>query len=851
MTGNPWPVYLYGIHDPGPWRERLHRAGLTGWVVFEETIGADPEDTSGRGSTYQAWADAGFGVIVVLNHGRYPNGTLPPSSRYEAFARRCARFVAASPGAHLWIIGNEPNHPQQQPGACIELSDGRCEAVEWITPERYADCFRRCREWIRNQPGHEDDWVIPAAVAPFTAVLRYPGNPTGDWVVYFHDLLAALGTDLDGIALHVVSQSPDPRSLSAEIRCPPPYEVRRAGFRVYQDFIEAIPPHLRHLPIFITEASMGDQGGKPIPWPDADTGWIYEAYAEIHRWNADPAHPPIRCLVLYRWQRVDPWFMEGKERLLDDLDRALAARFRWDVGLSRFPRAILRQETRLRHHPGGEAFGNPAPKGAAGVVIARTEDNGWCAWLQPETGRQGWVPRDALALQGDLQDVPLHPSGPVSLSMRRPASLRLFPSSQASAFMELPEGQRGVAEMITADRGWWRVRFGEHAGWVRAIDVRVEGDPWAVPIVPRRWADEDLERLNLSLQWMEPLLPRRRHAPWPRRPPELIRWLILHPLDIPGDLRPEALAAFLVEQGDRPGFPYHFYVMADGQVFWTLPLEAMTDHAGGYGRVSLGIALAGWGKDQPPLSPQIDCVARLCAWLLTRLRLGPSQIQTVRELFPLGDRFGEHSEAPPDHDRLDRLSSLSAGIRERVRRILEEVRMPVPGLPEPVWRDLVGSLPTRPGSSFPLRPLGVIQYVVLHQTGTDGEVTPAQIAAFQVERLGLPGAGYHFLVGADGTLYRIQPLTAAVSHVRAHNATTVSIGLIGDFSQRPPGEPQLTAAAWLTAYLLEHLGLGIEAVKGHEELDAVSCPGGWRTGVAWRGMLIAQIQAILRLYGAA
>ncbi|GBD08577.1 hypothetical protein HRbin22_00817 [Candidatus Thermoflexus japonica] len=847
MSRIPWPVYLYGVHDPGPWRERFRAAGLTGWVVFEETIGADPEDASGRGSIYQAWAEAGFGVIVVLNHGRYPNGTLPPSDRYEAFARRCARFVAASPGAHIWVIGNEPNHPQQQPGARVDPSTGRFEAAEWITPEGYARCFRRCREWIRNQPGHEEDVVIPAAVAPFTAALRYPGNPTGDWVVYFHDVLTAIGEDLDGIALHVASQSPDPRSITDEARFPPPYEARHRGFRAYRDFIEAIPPHLRHLPIFITEASMGDHEGHPIPWPDEDTGWISEAYAEIHRWNAERTHSLVRCMILYRWRRVDPWFMEGKERLLSDLDRALAARFRWDVGLQRYPQATLRQETRLRDRPGGEAWGDPLPKDLVGVAIACTADREWYSWLHPETGRRGWLPRDALILQGDPQNVPIAPPGPILLSLRRPAALRLAPAIRAPVLLELPEGRQGIAQMATADRGWWQARFEEHVGWVRAIDVNVEGDPRAVPVVPQPWADADLQRLDLSLIWMEPILPRRRRSPWPRRPPELIRWLVLHPLEVPGDMPPEALAAFLVEHGGRPGFPYHFYITADGRIFWTLPLEAMTDHAGGYGRVSVGIGLAGWGADQDPTPLQIERTARLCAWLLTRLRLGPSQIQTVHELFPGGSRFGEEPRTPPASEHAPR-SFPGAAIRDAVRRILEEARMPVPGVPEPAWRDLTGSLPTRPGTAFPLRPPGLIRGVVLHQTGTGAGVTPLQIAAYQVERLGMPGASYHFLVDADGVLYRIHPLAVAVSHTAADNATTVSIGLIGDFRQRPPGERQLTATAWLIAYLLDHLGLGIEAVKGHEELEPVPCPGGWRIGAAWRGMLLAQVQAILRLH---
>lgn len=847
MSRTPWPAYLYGIHDPGPWRERFRAAGLTGWVVFEETIGADPEDVSGRGSTYRAWAEAGFGVMVVLNYGRYPNGTLPPSDRYEAFARRCARFVAASPGAHIWIIGNEPNHPQQQPGARIDPSTRRFEAAEWITPERYARCFRQCRELIRSQPGHEEDIVIPAAVAPFTAVLRYPENPTGDWVVYFHDVLTAIGEDLDGIALHIASQSPDPHSLTDEARCPPPYETRHRGFQAYRDFIEAIPPHLRHLPIFITEASMGDHEGQPIPWPDDDTGWIQEAYAEIHRWNADPAHPPIRCMVLYRWQRVDPWFMEGKERLLRDLDRALTARFRWDVGFQRYPRAVLRQEARLHDHPGGEAWGAPLPKGLVGITIACTEDRKWYSWLQPETGRQGWLPRDALILQGDPQSIPLYSPGPVILSLRRPTALRLAPSIRAPALLELRESHRGIVRAATRDWRWCQVQFGEHIGWVRTMDGNLEGDPRAVSLVPRPWADADLQRFNLSMWWIEPILHRRKRVPWPRRPLELIRWLVLHPLAIPGDLSPEALAAFLVEQGGRPGFPYHFYITADGQIFWTLPLEAMTDHAGGYGRVSVGIGLAGWGGDYELSPMQIDRVARLCAWLMIRFRLGPSQIRTVRELFPEGSRTEEASGAWLASDRPYSLP-LSAKIRKQARRLLEEARMPVPGVPEPAWQDLSGSLLTHPGKSFPLRPLGIIQSLVLHQTGTDAGITPAEIAAFQVERLGLPGASYHFLVGADGVLYRIHPLTVAVSHTAMDNATTISIGLIGDFRQRPPGERQLTATAWLIAYLLEHLGLGVEAVRGHEELDPVPCPAGWRTGAAWRGMLMAQIQALLRLH---
>jgi hypothetical protein len=829
MAERNLPVYLYGIHNPGPWREQFCAAGVTGRVAFEETVEADPEDLSGRGSIYREWADAGFGVIVVLHHGRYPNGTLPLSERHEAFARRCARFVAASPGTHIWIIGNELNRPPQQPGARIDPRRAVREAAEWITPERYACGFRLRQEQIRNSPGREDDWVILAVVTPFTAILCYPGNPTGDWIVYFHDLITALGEDLDGIVLHVASQSADPHALTEDLRCPPPYEVRRWGFCAYRDFIEATPPHLRHLPLFATEASMGDRGSRPIPWPDADAGWISEAYGEIQRWNADPAHPPIRCLALYRGQRVDPWFVAGKERLLRDLDRALTARLRWDAGLRRYPRVTLRVETPLRDRPKGEPLGRALPPGQTALAVEQTEDGRWVDLLLPDQGQRGWAPREDLTLHGDPREISVRRGGPVWLTLRQATALRLALPSAAPALAELPAGSRGRAERTTPDRRWRKAQWEGGAGWVRALDAALEGDPNRVPTAPRPWADADLQRLNFSSERIEPPLPRRKPSPWPRRPPEGIRHLIPHPLEVPGDLPPQALADFLIERRRRPGSSHHFYLAADGRVFWALPLEAMTDHAGGCGRIRVGIATAGQQDGQPLAPAQLDRVAWLCAWPQIRFRLGSAQIQTIHEIFP-------STGAAP-------LSG--AAVREAAQRVLKETGWPTPGLSEPGWRNR----PAR--SSFPPRPLWRIQGPVLHHGGTAGSVPAEHIVAFQTERLGLHGPTYHFLVAGDGTLCRIHPLTAAVSHAGADPMTSVSIRRIGDFRERLPTDRQLTATGELIAHLLEHLGLEIEAVKGHGELDGTPCSREWRMGIAWRRLPRAQVQAIRRLHGLA
>ena len=79
--------YLYGIHEPGG-EQYMADAGVRGWILFTEAIGADPNDTGGK--NFGAWADQGFGILVRLNHSYSPDGTIPPASRYGDFARRCA-----------------------------------------------------------------------------------------------------------------------------------------------------------------------------------------------------------------------------------------------------------------------------------------------------------------------------------------------------------------------------------------------------------------------------------------------------------------------------------------------------------------------------------------------------------------------------------------------------------------------------------------------------------------------------------------------------------------------------------------------------------------------------------------
>lgn len=306
--------YLHGLHDRGG-EYLMERAGKPGWVLCSETVGADPNDWSS--ATYADLAGRGLGVIVRLNNGYCPGGTLPPRQDYAAFAQRCGNFVEKSDGCHLWVIGNEPNTAVERPGGPRHGQP--------ILPADYAAAFRACRDEIRSRPGHEADQVITAAVGPWNSQTAYPGNLRGDWVTYLADILAALDDALDGISLHAYSRDADPASIRSEERMAPPFQERRAGFRAYMDFMAAIPEALRHLPVYITEAD------QDVPWEDANRGWIQGAYDEVAAWNGHPAHQRIRCLILYRWQRRphDIWHLEGKREVLADLEGALRLGHRW------------------------------------------------------------------------------------------------------------------------------------------------------------------------------------------------------------------------------------------------------------------------------------------------------------------------------------------------------------------------------------------------------------------------------------------------------------------------------------------------------------------------------------------
>jgi len=305
------PKHIFGLHEPGgEWL--ITEAGRSGWIVTTHELGHDPEDRSGY--DYRSLSNQGLGVIARLNHGYGEAGTLPVPEQYAAFAQRMGNFVANSQGCHVWIVGNEPNHAQERPYGMA------------ILPGDYAECYVQCCDAIHELPGHEDDQVALAAVAPWNTQTRYAANESGDWLQYFEDLFWEISMrdgNVDAIALHTYTHGTDPALVFSEARMDPPFEGRRYEFRAYRDFMGAIPLELRHVPIYITETN---QDG---PWADHNSGWIQNAYREIQDWNDSPRHQQIRALILYRWPRLDQWYIEGKAGVYEDFRAALQNDYRW------------------------------------------------------------------------------------------------------------------------------------------------------------------------------------------------------------------------------------------------------------------------------------------------------------------------------------------------------------------------------------------------------------------------------------------------------------------------------------------------------------------------------------------
>lgn len=336
-TAQVQPPWIFGMHDPGAEGE-MEARGRRGWIVFTEAIGSNPDDHGGK--DFRPWSDRGHGVIVRLNNGYEGAGNLPYESQYGNFARRVANYIENSPGADIWIIGNETNLPREWPGNV----DGDPNTGEAITPQRYVNCYNRVRnELVARGLGNEI--LVPAPTGtwapPYDGTLQHlPNRGVPGFIDYWVQVLNALGpAKIGGLAIHAYTHGSDPSLIFSNQKMGWPYQDINYHFRVYRNFMARVPSSMRDLPMWITETDeFRNQPG--YNWdPDSRTiQWIQNAYAEINNWNQNASNQKIRALALFRWQ--DVW--EGDRNYcvscigsaVEGFRQVLGHDYRWGSGSS-------------------------------------------------------------------------------------------------------------------------------------------------------------------------------------------------------------------------------------------------------------------------------------------------------------------------------------------------------------------------------------------------------------------------------------------------------------------------------------------------------------------------------------
>ncbi|MBN1954562.1 MAG: SH3 domain-containing protein [Anaerolineae bacterium] len=353
--------YIFGIHavTPGddphtrdPIRRLYHGKPHKGWVFFTEQVGQGPQDVGPNDdvrSRLWDWAQQGYGVIVRLNRGYEPAGTLPESRYYGDFAAACARYAELmlerpelAPEQYTWTIqiANEQNNPREHPG-------GWEHPREHITPALYAQAFNQAYAAIKAVLPNAI--VCTGAVDPYnSAPLKLLGGARWRPLDYFTDMLAGIDA-LDGIILHAYTHGPAPGAItSLKTFADPLLKDHYFDFQTYRQFLERVPARWRDVPVYITETNhICRRASAPLcdrpnehGWENENSGWVRELYKEVDRWNRTPYAQQVRCALLYRWMG-DAWSLHDKPGVLEDFKQALDNDYRWRASqAARGPMAV-------------------------------------------------------------------------------------------------------------------------------------------------------------------------------------------------------------------------------------------------------------------------------------------------------------------------------------------------------------------------------------------------------------------------------------------------------------------------------------------------------------------------------
>jgi predicted flap endonuclease-1-like 5' DNA nuclease len=373
-------AWIFGMHaadisSDSPDTQRRIRAlfesqNKGGWVFFTEGIGVNPDfplNPTHRQRLWD-WSQAGYGVVVRLNHGYHPSGTLPTSDKYDAFAQTCARWAEqhlkhddVPSHTYTWIIqiGNEQNNVSEHPGDHGVIR-------EHITPELYAEAFNKVYAAVK--PLLPNAFIAPGAIDPYhSSPFHLIGNKRYRPIDYFQQMLDGIEA-LDAFVLHAYTHGPSLERIKHLATFGDSFmDDHYFDFQTYRHFMERIPAKWKNTPVLITETNHVCRGSNAPAcddpnqqgWENANIGWVRKVYEEIHAWNSRPHAQQIQGVLLYRWTG-DQWRLRDKDQVLADFKQAMSNDYRW--------RALVPTEAEAPEAVSfGVSFGAPEPVPTASI----------------------------------------------------------------------------------------------------------------------------------------------------------------------------------------------------------------------------------------------------------------------------------------------------------------------------------------------------------------------------------------------------------------------------------------------------------------------------------------------------
>ena len=116
------------------------------------------------------------------------------------------------------------------------------------------------------------------------------------------------------------------------------------------------------------------------------------------------------------------------------------------------------------------------------------------------------------------------------------------------------------------------------------------------------------------------------------------------------------------------------------------------------------------------------------------------------------------------------------------------------------------------------------------ERGAAARARMRQMQAYHQNSRGWCDIGYHFVVDADGVIYRGRTTTArAGAHVANQNTGNLGVALMGSYATNDPSQDALDGLAATFAFLANTWGIPVDAdhIRGHNQWNgqSTSCPG--------------------------